>query len=309
MNKNGTRLHDFCKKFDLAIMNTFWKTKKCQMDTWRHTSGSSKTVDYILCDGLTSSWGTNCRVRSSYNFDSDHSLLVFTIRQPYNKADRLHHKPKEKDTDPLKKRNVKKLRNCPEYPIEINKLLADSEVPTNLDEKCDFLIEILKTATVNCLPEKSHETKTLPWRDDPELLTLQTIRDGMHYTDPEFKKINKKFKNLLKSLKNKYHTDEAAQINSFAEARNIERAFRRMRQEALDDVPNSGCDNAKLRGHFKNHFTCDTTKPTPESLYDNPPEFLHALLTISEHNKINIDPPTAQEIKLVLSKFKNEKAE
>ena len=74
INKNGHRLHDFVKKHDLAIMNTFWRTKKCQMDTWRHTSGFMKTVDYILCDGLTSSWGTNCRVRSSYDFQSDHFL-------------------------------------------------------------------------------------------------------------------------------------------------------------------------------------------------------------------------------------------
>ena len=74
INKNGHRLHDFVKNHDLAIMNTFWRTKKCQMDTWRHTSGFMKTVDYILCDGLTSSWGTNCRVRSSYDFQSDHFL-------------------------------------------------------------------------------------------------------------------------------------------------------------------------------------------------------------------------------------------
>ena len=85
-------------------------------------------------------------------------------------------------------------------------------------------------------------------------------------------------------------------INSYAEARNIERAFRRMRAEALDDVPSNGCEPEKLRKHFKKHFTCDTTKPTPESLYDNPPEFLQSLLTISQHHEINIEPPSAPEI-------------
>ena len=55
-------------------------------------------------------------------------------------------------------------------------------------------------------------------------------------------------------------------------------------------------------------LTCDTSKPTPESLYDNPPEFLQSLLTISEHHQINIASPSAPEIKQVLSKFKNGKA-
>jgi len=114
--------------------------------------------------------------------------------------------------------------------------------------------------------------------------------------------------NNLNNLKNQYHADEARAINSYAEARNIERAFRRMRAEALDDVPSSGCDTKKLRDHFKKHLTCDTSKPTPESLYDNPPEFLQSLLTISEHHQINIASPSAPEIKQVLSKFKNGKA-
>jgi len=138
LNKNGIRLHDFVKKHDLAIMNTFWRTKKCQMDTWRHTSGFTKTVDYILCDGLTSSWGTSCRVRSSYDFQTDHFLLVFTINQPFKRADRLHHKPKKPEPDPIKQRNVKELRNCPEYPVEIDRLLSDAEIPAQLDDKCDF---------------------------------------------------------------------------------------------------------------------------------------------------------------------------
>ena len=270
--------------------------------------GFTKTVDYILCDGLTSSWGTNCRVRSSYDFQSDHFLLVYTIKQPFKKADRLHHKPKKPEPDPIKQRNVKDLRNCPEYPIEIDRLLSNAEIPTQLDDKCEFLIDILKDATVKCLPVIDKEVKSLPWKDDPELLILQKLRDDMHRSNPEYKKLDKKFKKLLNNLKNQYHADEARAINSYAEARNIERAFRRMRAEALDDVPSNGCEPEKLRKHFKKHFTCDTTKPTPESLYDNPPEFLQSLLTISQHHKINNEPPSAPEIKQVLSKFKNGKA-
>ena len=63
--------------------------------------------------------------------------------------------------------------------------------------------------------------------------------------------------NNLNNLKNQYHADEARAINSYAEAWNIERAFRRIRAEALDDVPSSGCNTKKLRDHFEKHLTCD----------------------------------------------------
>jgi len=81
-----------------------------------------------------------------------------------------------------------------------------------------------------------------------------------------------------------------------------------MKQEALSDVPSSGCDVNLLRKHFQNHFTCDTTKKTPESLISNPPEFMESLLAISASCDINISPPDETEIKSVLSKFKNGKA-
>ena len=47
---------------------------------------------------------------------------------------------------------------------------------------------------------------------------------------------------------------------------------------------------------------------TPHSLYENPPEFMEALLAVTEEHNIKTCPPDSAEIKLVLSKFKNVKA-
>jgi len=112
--------------------------------------------------------------------------LGLTIKQPAKKADRLHHKPKKPESDPIKQRNVKDFRNCPEYPIEVDRLLSNAKrpVPTQSDDKCDFLIDVPKDATDMCLPVIDKQEKTLPWRDDPELIILQKLRDDMHKTEP-----------------------------------------------------------------------------------------------------------------------------
>ena len=75
---------------------------------------------------------------------------------------------------------------------------TERPVPTQLDDKCEFLIDVLKDATVMCLPVIDKQTKSLPWRDDPELIILQKLRDDMHRSNPEYKKLDKKFKKNVK---------------------------------------------------------------------------------------------------------------
>lgn len=309
-NDNGTRMLDFVRQFDLAVLNSYWKHKRSHMITWHSATGFKNTIDYILSDGLLSSWCTNCRVRNSFDFLSDHRLLVLTVRQPKTKRDFLHHRPKKPASDPIKSRRVKDLRNKPEYPKIVDKFLVDEAayIPQDISHKCEFLTYILKKATIQCLPEEPKQSKTLPWQDNPELDQLQAQRDTMSRSDPMYKKLTKQHRKILTKLKNQYHADEAAAINSYAVARDIERTFQRMKAEALQDVPSTGCDPNLLRQFFKKHYTCDTSKPVPDSLYQNPPEFMEALLTVSREIEVKTHPPDSNEIKLILSKFKNGKA-
>ena len=142
------------------------------------------------------------------------------------------------------------------------------------------MTKTLESAAIAVLPETLDENVPLPWHNNPELQQLQQQRDTMSRTDPVYKKLTKKHRILLKRLKNQYYAEEANAINSLARARNIEQTFRRMKQDALTDVPTSGCDQNLLREHFKKHFTCDTSKKTPDSLISNRPEFMESLLAI-----------------------------
>ena len=181
-------------------------------------------------------------------------------------------------------------------------------IPDTLEDKCDYLTKTLEIAAIAVLPETIDNKVPLPWHNNPELQQIHQQRDMLSRTDPVYKKLTKKHRIMLKTLKNQYYAEEASAINSLAEARNIEQTFRRMKQDALADVPSSGCDQNLLREHFKKHFTCDTSKKTPDSLIDNPPEFMESLLAISANCNIKISPPDSAEIESVLSKFKNGKA-
>jgi hypothetical protein len=49
MNSNGLRLLEFCTQFNLAITNTFFRTKAKHKATWYHPrSGHGHLIDFIL---------------------------------------------------------------------------------------------------------------------------------------------------------------------------------------------------------------------------------------------------------------------
>lgn len=313
-NDNGQRLLDLARTHDLAIMNSFWRKKACHSITWHSNDGvTRKTLDYILCSGLLSSLCTNARTRNSYDFMSDHRLYVLTIRQPLCKQDRLHHRQPKPKPDPLKRRNVKDLRDCSEYPAKVSnaiKRISADHPASTISERCNNLIEALRDAAIDSLPEQPKDKVNAPWRTDTKILALLASRDGMDRNHPRYKAISKEIKRTLKSLQNDHFAAEAAEINSYAEARNIERAFRRAKQQqsTLKDVQNAGCDMNSLRDHFKQHFTCAHDKPTPASLYAKPPEFMSALLQVSAEHNINNDAPSADELKANLRRLKNNRA-
>ena len=126
-----------------------------------------------------------------------------------------------------------RVRNSYKF-LTVHRLL--NPIPTNLEDKCDYLTKTLESAAIAVLPETLDENVPLSWHNNPELQQLQQQRDTMSRTDPVYKKLTKKHRILLKRLK------------------------RRMKQDALTDVPTSGCDQNLLREHFKKHFTCDTSK-------------------------------------------------
>lgn len=73
-NENGEKLLDFCRKHDLSILNSWFDQKiPSRTNTWYSNDGKTrKCIDFIISNSQMKSWCINCRVKSSFDFDSDH---------------------------------------------------------------------------------------------------------------------------------------------------------------------------------------------------------------------------------------------
>ena len=89
VNNNGERFHFFFNSHCLSVLNTWFTHRKCRRTTWHSADGVTKKVyDFILCCSWFSQYVTNCRVYNSYDFDSDHRLVIADMITPCTKVAR-----------------------------------------------------------------------------------------------------------------------------------------------------------------------------------------------------------------------------
>ena len=77
---------------------------------------------------------------------------------------------------------------------------------------------------------------------------------------PSYKDVTKKVENKVKWLKNKKLELEADALNTFANKRQVDELFRRLKSDNstfLDTNRKQKCDSNKLKEHFKRHFNIE----------------------------------------------------
>ena len=89
VNNNGDRFHSFFNSYCMSVLNTWFSHKRCRRITWHSADGKTKKVyDFILCCSWLRQYVTNCRVHNSYDFDSDHRLVIAKLNTPCTKVSR-----------------------------------------------------------------------------------------------------------------------------------------------------------------------------------------------------------------------------
>ena len=97
VNNNGERFHEFFELNKLSVLNTWFTHKRCRRITWHSSDGKTKKVyDFILCTSWLRRYVTNCRVFNSFDFDSDHRLVVANLTTPTTKKARFINRTKTK---------------------------------------------------------------------------------------------------------------------------------------------------------------------------------------------------------------------
>ena len=82
-NSNGQRLLDFCTNNQLLVTNTWFRHKSIHKATWYRNGDHSRTghiIDYVLVNRHFRGSVLDTRVHHSVLHDSDHELVVSTLR-------------------------------------------------------------------------------------------------------------------------------------------------------------------------------------------------------------------------------------
>ena len=314
VNDNGERFHQLFNDKKLSVLNTWFTHKQCRRITWHSPDGRTKKVyDFILACSWIRQFVTNCRVYNSYDFDSDHRLVIASLKTPSTKRARFVMRKKK----PVKSKIV--FSAITNDMIEsFQKKVSDKLIELKGDEQNTNLngifVDSVRESALSTLPKQIQNKASQPWHNDEKLQLLFTRKTELITSNANKKLIavvRKKIRLRTRHLKNVHFKKEAEQINSLALNRKLDKLFRRARSQetTLRPVENT-CPIEKLMNHFKNHFNPnDPSKDsTPEELDNEIPTFVKELQRLSDKSDLNDEPPNLEEIEKHMQALKPNKA-
>ena len=306
-NDNGQRLKSFCRSQRLCIPQSYFEHPLTYRYTWYSCDGKTKKVlDYILLERFVNQYVQDCRVKPD-NFESDHRLLVTTLKTPKNKEGRW--KPRTTIEPRLNMRLLTEDKYRSDF-IEKSKegMQRWRNLQLTADELVEELTNTLSAAGKEVLPTKQAKQVNQIWKNDPVLNLLLLERADKDKLSNEYKNLTKSIKKRVKKLRNEKIRKEADEINSYATKRQIEALYRSFKDEgsSFKDVKqNDKCDPQKLKEFFSAHFSPRNLETDPIELIDAP-EFIRKLQNVPAD--INVRPPEKEEIRDVLKNMKNGKS-
>ena len=164
INGRGERLNEFCRDNELFITNTMFKHRRKRKVTWWSPDGrTANMIDYILVSSRWKSSFTDTVTLGGGDFDSDHNLLMSSLRLRLKAVV----KPKQK-VPRFQIEALKDLKTRQEYRMQLNERLSKTlqETP-DLLSPADIDLLVSQSSLAVCetaelvLGRKSAEDK--PW--------------------------------------------------------------------------------------------------------------------------------------------------
>lgn len=243
INNNGERFHELFDLNKLSVLNTWFTHKKCRRITWHSADGKTKKVyDFIVCASWLRKYVSNCRVYNSYDFDSDHKLVIAKFTTPTSKKARFikrnKHTPKQKiDFEAL----TPEMSNIFTNNVT-NKQNSDENFNNVLNEA---LVNAIKENADNCFPAIIPERQSTPWQTDEKLQELFRTKSELTSVDADpdtIKRIRKKIRLRARYLKNEHFKHEANKLNAYTINKQIEKLFTgaKKQETTLNPIPTGG---------------------------------------------------------------------
>ena len=209
------------------ILNSPWQTLGLSINQF--TKGkTAKTLYYVTSSKWLMQYIADCRVRSSYTFNtSDHRLIVCRMQTPRRKIDRVKFVRKNPSTKRFNIANLKDQYVASNFVSEVDRLCAAIENKNISVDNCSKLCHILEEAATNTLPDIIKTVEARLWDTDEELTRLNQLRDktNRQQNKQEHQRLTKLIKNRFNYIRHNYYQNEASEINSVNEARNFEKLF------------------------------------------------------------------------------------
>ena len=302
-NPNGESFLKFCSEKKFKIINSIFRTKRIHRGTWLHKpTGQVKRLDYIVTRKYISRFITSCRAfrSSSSLFDTDHYMVRMTLRYPttFKKLFRPISTPKP-SAKPIVSVLHQDKHTAQLYSDHLDSKLDPDNIPTDLDELCQHIsTSILESVDTIC-PKSTTSKSSPPWENSDLQELMAKLRD-----EPKNSALQTEIREKRKLLKNQYYYEKAQDINSAAEARQVEKEFHLAKSYAMHKPsPKIDISKEKLTKHFEKHFSERDLELPPELANPNNFEYLK-----DSPIKVNEEPPTLEEIQEASKTFKNNKS-
>ena len=303
----------WCLQSSMKIVNSIFRTKRIHRSTWRHAATNTwKRIDYICTGKWLSKFILNCRVYSepSKDFDTDHRLLIMNMAFPRTKKE-LHKKLRisTQHPDAKVKSNFQALRKDKQLQdkltVELDNALGNTNTEdTNVDELNEKITSNVRECVESVWPKINPIKKKEPWEDEELKDKIRELHRCKKTED--VRRIQKDLKKRRNQLKNAYYKELADNINSVAEAREVEKEFAMAKKYvAFKNSSKIAISNEKLKVHFTNHFAQRSPEiPIPPEVAE-PEKYPHLC---DKQLRINEDAPEEDEVREVLKSFKNNKS-
>ena len=301
-NNNGERLVNFIYESRNFILNTCFRHRPIHKYTWYSNDGKTRrTLDYVISAPYLRKCCTDVRVRNSYDFKSDHRLQVASFRTPKSGTPPIKTRPKPKpkkvDFKNLTKQEIDNY--CSKLEQEIHSVGSDINVKQ--------LISCLDNASKQLPKVGRTKAKSQPWDDDETLKELLAERKKFHNKKKfrrQYRHLSRQIKRHCGRLKNKFHAEEALELNLAVESKNIGEAYTiAKRQKSLIRGKPKAMTCSGLDEHFQQHFNKDfSEKPTPIELQKPHPK------PKINPNLLDESPPSRDEVVSAVKKLKANKA-
>ena len=305
-NDNGFRIKNLCREFSLCMTQSFFNHPLEERYTWYSGDKVTKKVlDYVLVEPYIQEFIQDCFVSTDCHFESDHRLIITDLctpktRKARKKLKKIIHQPKA-DIKALLNEEIRQ-----SFVSAVSNNLKDNE---HLEITSSKIINCLQGAADQSLPKKN-KTKSFKetWKNDSQLNKLLNERVVLQKNSVTYKRLSRLIKKRVNVLRNERISQEANEINEYANRRKIEDLYRSFKSDnsTFREVKvKKQCDPLKLKEYIKQHFTSSEISDDPKELIMIPDIIERLQQTPIQ---INCEPPTKEELKETIKKLKGGKA-